>query len=63
VIALEQLLPGMESLMHLEVGLALEGFVAVGTLECAQVMMVDHVALELAEGGERLVAQGTRLQK
>jgi len=25
--------------------------------------MVDHVALELAEGGERLVAQGTRLQK
>jgi len=63
VIALERLLPGigMDSLMHLDVGLALEGFVAVGTLEFEQVLMVGHVALELAEGGELFVAQTTQL--
>ena len=62
VIALERLLPGMDSLMHLDVERALEGFAAVGTLEFEQVLMVGHVALELAEGGELFVAQTTRLQ-
>ena len=65
VLALERLLPGVDSLMLLEVVLELEGFAAVGTLELAQVwpvLMVGHVALELAEGGELLVAQATRLQ-
>ncbi len=52
----------MESLMLLEVGLALEGFAAVGTLEFEQVLMVGHVALELAEGGKLFVTQTTRLQ-
>jgi len=64
VIALERLLPGigMDSLMRLEGGLVLEGFAAVGTLEFEQVLMVGHVALELAEGGELFVAQTTQLQ-
>ncbi len=66
VLALERLLPGVNPLVLLQVVLELEGFAAMGALELAEVrpvLMVCHVALQLTERGELLVAQATRLQK
>ena len=66
MLALEGLLPGVNPLVLFEMMLELERLAAVGALELAQVrpvLMVGHVALQLAQRGELLVAQTTRLQR
>ena len=66
MLALEGLLPGVNSLVLLEVVLELEGLAAVAALELPQVgpvLVVGLVALQLAQRGELLRAQATRLQK
>ena len=64
MLALEGLLPGVNSLVLLEVVLELEGLAAVAALELPQVgpvLVVGLVALQLAQRRELLRAQATRL--